>query len=59
MEQCEVCICNSQGRYLPLISSTVTKEGCDITAAWISLAFARCATTFADMWREEAQCLAG
>jgi hypothetical protein len=34
-----------------LISSTVTKEGCDITAAWISLAFANSATTFADMWR--------
>jgi hypothetical protein len=44
---------------LPLISSTVTKEGCDITAAWISLAFANSATTFADIWREEAQCLAG
>jgi len=32
----------------PLISSTVTNEGCDITAAWISRALANSATTFAE-----------
>jgi hypothetical protein len=38
--------------YLPLISSTETNEGCNSTAAWISLAFANSTTTFAECVRE-------
>jgi len=47
----EQCLCISRihnKESLPLISSTETNDGCNSTAAWISLAFANSTTTFAE-----------
>jgi hypothetical protein len=45
--------------FLPWISSTVIREGCNITAACISRAFAKSTTPFANMFGETKPCLAG
>jgi len=36
-------------KYIPFMSSTETNDGCNNTAAWISLDFASSVTTLADI----------
>ena len=45
---CVILIINKLRSFVPFISSTVVKEGCKSTAAWMSPALASSTTTLAD-----------